>query len=557
MADGRIPFRFLSGLRWFFQLLLVAAFSFPAPAATPPPLTQRNELNDLFELGLIPVVRIQISEAGIEHLRQDRKAYVKATLIEGSRVYTNVAIHLKGAAGSFRPIDGERPALTLNFDKFQDGQRFHGLDKFHLNNSVQDGSYLTELLCSDLFLAAGVPAARVGHAIVELNGRKLGLYVLKEGFGKSFLKRHFATPRGNLYDGGFLKDINEPLERISGVEAAGQPEVKALVEACEIANPVQRMAALEKRLDVDRFLSFIALEMMTWHWDGYLMKKNNYRVYHDPDSDRIVFMPHGMDQMFWEPRGSIFPQPEGMVASAFLSTPAGKARFRARAAMLTTNVFLVDRMTNRICEVRSRVRPLLAEHDPDQLAQYDAEVRKVARQVEQRGAFLLRMLAGAEAKPLVFNSQHEAPVRGWKSRLDAGNAQFRQLEQNGHKLLIIEAVEPGEKPAEESLANCLASYRAVVILTPGSYKLVGSVRSEGIVGGGKSVRGSGAGLRISLRKLQNSQTGDSDWQELSHAFTVGEEQEEVELICDLRARKGRALFDEGSLRIQRVEDGSR
>ena len=121
----------------------------------------------------------------------------------------------------------------------------------------------------------------------------------------------------------------------------------------------------------------------------------------------------------------------------------------------------------------------------------------------------------------------------------------------------IEAVEPGEKPAEESLANCLASYRAVVILTPGSYKLVGSVRSEGIVGAGKSVRGSGAGLRISLRKLQNSQTGDSDWQELSHAFTVGEEQEEVELICDLRARKGRALFDEGSLRIQRVEDGSR
>jgi cell division protein YceG involved in septum cleavage len=46
------------------------------------------------------------------------------TVREGETVYTNVALHLKGAAGSFRSID-QNPCLTLKFDKFVDGQRFH------------------------------------------------------------------------------------------------------------------------------------------------------------------------------------------------------------------------------------------------------------------------------------------------------------------------------------------------------------------------------------------------------------------------------------------------
>ena len=51
---------------------------------------------------------------------------------------------------------------------------------------------------------------------VELNDRKLGLYVLKEGFDSQFLGRYFKDTKGNLYDGGFLTDVNTPLRRSSG-----------------------------------------------------------------------------------------------------------------------------------------------------------------------------------------------------------------------------------------------------------------------------------------------------------------------------------------------------
>jgi hypothetical protein len=68
------------------------------------------------------------------------------------------------------------------------------LRKIHLNNSVEDPTYLREQLGGELFRAAdAVP--RVGHALVVLDGRSR-LYVLKEGFTEELLARHFRRGDG-------------------------------------------------------------------------------------------------------------------------------------------------------------------------------------------------------------------------------------------------------------------------------------------------------------------------------------------------------------------------
>ena len=69
------------------------------------------------------------------------------------------------------------------------------------NNSVQDTTCFAEFLSTQLFRDAGLPAARVTQARVQLNGRDLGLYVVVEAMNRGFLKRHFKTPHGNLYEG--------------------------------------------------------------------------------------------------------------------------------------------------------------------------------------------------------------------------------------------------------------------------------------------------------------------------------------------------------------------
>src|SRR2546426_464197 len=202
---------------------------------------------------------------------------VPATVREGTLVYTNVAVHLKGAAGSFRPVD-DKPGLTLNFDKLAKGQRFHGLGKISLNNSVQDPSYITDKLCRELFEKAVVPVSRAGYATVSLNGRRLGLYVLTEGWNKQFLKRYFNNVKGNLYDGGFARDITGRLFVNSGDDPDDVSDLKALVAAAKERNFTNRLGRLEQTLDLDRFITFVALDALLWNWDGYVLNRNNYRV---------------------------------------------------------------------------------------------------------------------------------------------------------------------------------------------------------------------------------------------------------------------------------------
>src|SRR5713101_8314149 len=86
--------------------------------------------DELFTNHLVARLRIEIPPEGVAILQSyewnrkingQNRTSVLATVREGDKVYTNVAIHLKGCLGSFRPFD-DKPALTLSFDRSADGQ---------------------------------------------------------------------------------------------------------------------------------------------------------------------------------------------------------------------------------------------------------------------------------------------------------------------------------------------------------------------------------------------------------------------------------------------------
>src|SRR5829696_1396284 len=104
--------------RWQLCLLLcLIAFSCSGALLE----RRRDKSDDFFESGVVPELRIEITGTNLTQLRRQQRNYVRATVRDGERVYQDVGIHLKGAAGSWRELD-DRPALSLNFDKFRDGQ---------------------------------------------------------------------------------------------------------------------------------------------------------------------------------------------------------------------------------------------------------------------------------------------------------------------------------------------------------------------------------------------------------------------------------------------------
>src|SRR5262249_9352794 len=153
-----------------------------------------------------------------------------------------------------------------------------------LNNSVQDRTYLSEWICDDMFRSAGVPSLRVTHALVELNGRKIGLYLLKESFNEDFLAQYFKNTKGNLYGQSGGADINQRLYQMRGNREENRSDLKALASAAQEPDPVQCWQRLQEVLDVDRFLSFMAMEVMLCHRDGYTYGTHNFRIYHDLDT---------------------------------------------------------------------------------------------------------------------------------------------------------------------------------------------------------------------------------------------------------------------------------
>ena len=494
--------------------------------------------DDLFLGDVIPELRIELSRTNLEQLRQHPRTYVLGAVREGKTVYTNVCIRLKGGPGSFRPLE-DKPALTLNFGREAPGQRFHSLKKLHLNNSVQDPTYLGEEISRELFNAAGVPTPRAGHARVRLNARDLGLFVLIEGIDKHFFKRYFKDPDGNLYDGHSQNDVTGRMEINSGDRPRDTLHLKALANAAQEPDLAVRLTKLGKTLDVDRFLSFLATEVMLAHWDGYAMNRNNFRIFHDRAENRLVYLPQGVDQVFQRPSLPVFPPMSGLVARSVLEVPELRQRYRERMTQLLTNVWRLDLLTNRVSELGARVQASLVEADSRSASGYLSQVAAFNRRVQQRVRSLERTLLKPVRRPAV-EANGAVVLSGWQSQTDLGTP----------ILTKEKAGSPGDELHIQSRERSAGSWRTRVLLEPGRYRFEGRIRLQKVVYDSQDAK-SGAGLRISGRRFSRPLPGDMPWTIVTFEFDVPPASDEVELVCELRAKQGTASFDLGSLRLLR------
>ncbi|MBI2805460.1 MAG: CotH kinase family protein [Planctomycetes bacterium] len=377
-----------------FLVLLACAlgvFASPASAQTKKALAERDRL---FRTPRVLEITIELDKTNLDALRRAPRTYARATLKVADKVYPNVGIHIKGAAGSYRGID-DKPGLTINMNKFDGDALFFGMDKFHLANSVQDPGYVSELICGELFRAAGVPASRVSHALVTINGRKRGLYYLKEGYDKYFLRHHFKNADGNFYDGGFLREVDQPLQLVSSRDdVKDRSDLKALMAAAREPNPQMRMRKLEKVLDMDKFISYLAMESVTWDWDGYPMNRNNYRIYHDKQRGQLVFIPSGMDQMFGNPGGTILPGFQGFVARSVVETPEGRKRYYLRLAEIHEEILHVEKLSKRLAELQAVIQPALLSVNQGAGRDYPNQVNRLRQAITQRAKTIEQQLQG-------------------------------------------------------------------------------------------------------------------------------------------------------------------
>jgi spore coat protein H len=512
-------------MKWLVFILWLSAASLalgkPDPGA------------ELFDSPNLRTFKITLAKDQYDALAANNRRYVRATVAEGGGIYSNVAIRLKGM-GSFRPLH-EKPSFAVKFDEYVDDQKFCGLSKIMLNNSSQDGSYLGEFVSMGLFRDAGLPAPRVTHAFVELNGKNLGTYVLIEPVNKDFLRRHFRNTSGNMYE-AYLQDIDQTLDQDNGINIK-QSDRKAFVEACGITDPAQRWIRLQQLLEVDQFITHTVLEIFVSHTDGYALNRNNYRLYRNPTTDRFSFITLGADWGFGNTVVSIHPPMNSIVVRGVLGTPEGRAIYRQRLRALYTNIFDVATLTNRVNEAVARLQR--AARNPGEAREFAAHGAGMRERIAQRHRNIGEQLAAPEPEPLKFDSGGYARLSGWRKKTETGNPIHETLSESNKVYLHIN----GDN------GPCIASWRSRVLLDGGKYRFEGMARSAGIRPQ-RSEQGSGAGLRISGGRRANKLEGDNDWTKLEHEFEVPAGGMEVEFVCELRSSRGKVWFDRDSLKIK-------
>lgn len=495
-----------------------------------------------FESGTVPVLKLILRGDKEDSLRDAPRDYVRGSLQEdGQPRVPNVGVKLKGAAGSFREFD-DRPGLTLNVDKYAKGQRFHGMKRFHLNNGVQDGTLLNEWLGSEVFRAAGYPAPRVGHARVFINDRDLGLYVLREGFDQPFLRRVFPDARGNLYDGGFLQDIGSELQMDAGADPGNRADLLALAIACSEEDPAVRWRGIAERLDLDSFLTFMALERLCGHWDGYSLNMNNYRLYFPPRG-RGVFLPHGMDQLFGDPNAGLYAHAAPVLAAAVMQNDAWRAQYHERLKKLLLVFQPVDKWQAKIDEAHRRLQGILKPLDAEKAKAHAQEVRELNQRFADRVKNLAVMIKNGPKRPVTFGTTGAIALKDWTPAPDGEDAKLEEVELDGVACY---------KVSHKKFGDHSSAWQRKVLLPRGEYRVEARLKTENVIpipdDGGR-----GAGVRYSGGGRVEGFAGNSNWRKVSYDVRVLEDQRDVEIALELRARHGSAWFDRSSLRIVRIK----
>ena len=518
-------------------LVLLLSLEVTARAAAKKKLFQ-DDAAILFSGEFVPELKIEIDQAGLDILRANssnrnnapNRPDAIATVREGTNIFRGVAVHLKGSAGSFRGLDS-KPAFTLHFDHTYATQRFHGLEKIHLNNSVQDPTFMCEILGRIIFNATTVPAPRAGHATVTLNGEPLGLYVLLEGANKQFLKRHFKNVEGNYYEGAFRGDITSYLEAKSGAHPDDHSDLDALIAAAREPDLERRFAAMSRVLDVDRFATFLALEILLGHWDGYSLHENNYRIFHDNISGRLIFMPHGMDQLFGlrrrEMDASILPSMSGLVAAAFMETRSGRRLYLNRMAELHTNVFNVSMLTAHVDKLAKLLRPILRADDD-----FESRVSFLRSRLAERSEEIGRQLA--EMRTPKFD--------------DRGEANLANLSFNVGRRDFFRGGRGRWGTSGGEFSRYSGSPRAILFLESGRYLFQARIHAEIE---GRPVSTNAVTLTSSAARETRRAKPAGGWVIVQHEFTLIEP-DYVELGYQFGALDGLAAFDKSSLKLIRL-----
>ena len=251
----------------------------------------------LFDDSRVHTVDIQVEDWTQFLAEAPEEEYIPCTVSVDGEEFRQVGLRAKG--NNSRRLTEEyglaRYSLKLEFDHYVDGGNYHGLDKFSLDASFQDNSYLKTYLVYDMMDFMGVPAPLCSYVWVTVNGSPWGLFLAIEEPEEAFARRNFGADHGQLYKPDYTSLNAENADvalRYVGDDPARYPNIfdnaKFDADEADQARLIQALETLasgedlETAVDVDEVLRYFVVQVFVMNWDSYLGHTgHNYFLYEE------------------------------------------------------------------------------------------------------------------------------------------------------------------------------------------------------------------------------------------------------------------------------------
>jgi spore coat protein CotH len=305
----------------------------------------------IFDPTVLHETRVVMDPADWKALRDSYRenTYYAANVAIDGDIVEQVGVRSRGK-GSRSPV---KPGLKLDFNHYVKGQNFRGIKNIAAKNVIQDQSMVREYLANLVFQAMGIEVSGVSFTRVYVNDEYWGVYNLIEYGDVPFLKARFPNDSGgNLFKYEWLRVYNfgsrgadaaayipDPFKPESNENTLDGSVLAAFIQAINSGSDASFASDIAKYVDVQQFLTYIAIENALAESDGMLGTEgmNNFYMYQNAQN-RFFFIPWDKNTSFNSPNWPLFRNVEANpLARRLLNDPAQKKIYVDQVKLAVAN----------------------------------------------------------------------------------------------------------------------------------------------------------------------------------------------------------------------------
>lgn len=219
----------------------------------------------------------------------------------------NIGFRLRGNTSR----TAAKKSFKVSFNTFE-SRKWNGLEKLNLNGQHNDVSLLRTKLCWDMMREAGLPSCRTSFVALYINDEYRGLYLNTEHIDENFAEKYFDQqgdgalfkclyPADLTYLGASADDYKLEVfgRRVyqlkTNVWADDYTSIRDFATLLNSDFNGDNTCEIYNGFNVDRYIQYLALEVIQGHWDGYVYNKNNYYLYSNDQNGQMEWIPYDLD----------------------------------------------------------------------------------------------------------------------------------------------------------------------------------------------------------------------------------------------------------------------